>query len=80
MGTGRAFGANRPADGEPVLDRQHDVENDRVVLGNRRGVDRARTVGGHIDRVGLLAQALGEHVGGLGFVLDEEDPHVDPQV
>ena len=37
----RAFAPDLPADGQTILQRQHDVEDDRVVVGDRRLVDGA---------------------------------------
>ena len=71
----RARFTNRAADGEAVLHRQHDVEDDGIVVG-RPGLEQCRlAVGGHVDGVGLLAKAFRQHKGGARLVFDQEDAH-----
>ena len=59
----------------PSRDRQHHVEDHRVVVGGRRLKDGAVAVGRHVDGVGLLAQPFGQHMRGVRLVLDQEHPH-----
>ena len=71
--------ASRGADGaahrESILHRKHDVEDQGVVVDRFDLEHGALPVGRQIDRVGLLAQSLGEHVSRGGFVFDQQDAH-----
>jgi hypothetical protein len=76
----RAREPDLATDRETVLDGQHDVQHDRVVVSGR-GLEGARlAVGGDVDGVRVLAQALGDQPRGVGLVLDQQDTHLqDPQ-
>ena len=51
----RPGGADRAADGESVFDRQHHVEDDRIVIGRACPEEGRLAIGRHIDGVGLFA-------------------------
>jgi len=74
-GHGAARLANRAADGEAVAPGQHDVEDQRVVVGGAGLEDRGVAVAGDVHGVRLLAQPLGQHVGRGRLVFDQEDTH-----
>ena len=67
--------ANRPAHGQAVDRRQHHVEDHAVVVVGRDLEDRGFAIAGDVDRVGLLAQSLGQHVRSVRFVFDQQNPH-----
>jgi hypothetical protein len=72
----RASGvADRPADGQAVDEREHDVEDDAVVVGGGGLEDGRFAVFGHVDRVGVLAQPLCQHVRRVWLVFDQKDSH-----
>ena len=74
-GNRRSFLSNGAAHREPVLQRQHDVEDDGVVFGNRRLVDRTFAVAHDVNGVRLLTKALREHLCRARLVFDQEDTH-----
>jgi hypothetical protein len=51
-----------------VSNRQHDVENDQVVLIDGGAVEGFRAIAGDIDGVGLLTQSLRDEVRDPWFV------------
>ena len=59
-----------------VFDRQHEVEDDQVVLVDRGLVERLFAVARHIHGVGLLAQALGDEGRHARFVFHQQNPHL----
>ena len=63
--------ATPPADFEPVH-RQHHVQDDGVIFGDRRLVERVPAVVRDIDRACLLAQPLREHLRSPRFILDQQ--------
>ena len=74
-GNRRSFLSNRTTHRETVLQRQHDIEDDRVVLGDGRLVHRAFAVAHDVHGVRLLAKALRQHLRRARFVFDKENPH-----
>jgi hypothetical protein len=64
---------------EPVLSRQHEVEDDQVVHGlAEREVERLRAVRRDLDGVALLAQDLAHEPRDFSIVFDDQDSHVAP--
>jgi uncharacterized membrane protein YdfJ with MMPL/SSD domain len=72
---GRSTPPELVKDGEAVTDREHDVENDRVVVRQAGFVEGALAVADHVDGVRRLAQAFGEHVRGMWLIFDKQNPH-----
>ena len=64
-----------PTHGETILQWQQHVEDDRVVLGDRRLIRRAQAVADDVDGVRLFTQALGEHLCRARLVLHQQDSH-----
>ena len=65
-----------PAAGcEAVVAGEHHVEEDRVVRRRLRHPQRVFAPSRDVDRVSLLAEPAGEHLGQLRFVFDDEDSH-----
>src|SRR6188508_3528972 len=62
-------------DAEPVAARQHDVEDHRVVVGNRRVVERLVAVARNIDGVSLFAKTSRQHLRRTRLVFHKEDAH-----
>ena len=60
---------------EAVDARQHDIEDDGVVVGDRGLVQGVLAVSGDVDRIRLLAQPFGEHLRGSRLILDQQHPH-----
>jgi len=54
---------------------QHHVEDHRVVVGGPGLKHGGIAVARHVHGVALLAQPLGQHVSGGGFVFNEQDAH-----
>ena len=66
-------------DGEAVEPGQHEVEHDEIVgwsLDDQ--VQRALAVGGDLDGVAFLGEALPDEAGDLTLVFGDQDPHVVP--
>ena len=70
-----AGGARGLHEREPVHRRQHAVDDQHVVLLAGREVEPVAAVIGMVDHMTVLAQALGDVVGGLFVVFYEEDFH-----
>ena len=68
--------AQAPADLEAVDARQHQVEDDRVVLGRARHPEGVLALGGDVRGHPLLPQALADQAGHLGLVLDDQHAHL----
>ena len=66
---------DRAAHLETILDRQHDVQDDRIIVGRPHLKQGRLAIGREIDRVGLFAKTLGEHPRGVRLVLDQGHPH-----
>src|SRR5436305_6941096 len=64
-----------PTHGEPVAAGKGDVEDDGVVVLGGAPAHRVFSVRDGVDRVALLLEAASKHLGHLGFVFHEEDPH-----
>ena len=65
----------RTAHGDPVLPRQEPVEHDHVVLAHP-GVLFAQLAGRRdVDHEAFLLEPLGEELGGLTVVLDQQNAH-----
>jgi len=75
-GDARAAAAQLPAHGMAVLQGQHDIEDDQVVLVDGGKVHGLLAVAGQVHGVGLFAQAFSQETGDAGVVLDKENPHV----
>ena len=75
-GHAAAARAERAAHGETVDARQHRIEDERVVVGRADLEQRHLAVRGNVNRVGLLAEALGEDQRRLWFVFHKQYPHV----
>ena len=74
----RHLGAARPealADLQAVDERQHDVEDHRVVVGDGDELDDVPAIACDVHGVGLLAQALRQHLCRVRFVFDQKDAH-----
>ena len=63
--------AQLAADGEAILPRQADVEDDGVELRDGRVVDRLFAVRRDVDGVRLLAQSFCQDLRGAWFILDQ---------
>ncbi len=71
---GFAAAAQALADGEPVLARQHQVEDHQVVALAREVAVHLRRVGHHPHRVALLVQVAVQQVAQAGVVVDDQYP------
>ena len=71
----RAAAAQLAAHLEPIRARQHHVEHDDVVLGDRRPIERVLAVRGDVDGVRLLTQSLRQQLRGTRFVLNQQHSH-----
>ena len=71
----RSAGAQALAELQPVDERQHHVEDDRVVVGDRHELDDLAAIGRDVHGVGLLAQPLRQHPRRVRFVFDQQDAH-----
>ena len=67
--------AELPADLEAVDARQHEVEQDEVVVGRPRALERSLAVGDDVDGHALAAQPVVQQVGQLRLILDDEHAH-----
>ena len=67
--------AQPATDLEPVDPRQHDVEDDRVVVGRVRSRERVLAGDGNVHRVRLLGQPTAQQGGELHLVLDDQEAH-----
>ena len=67
--------ANPPADLDPVEPGQHQVEDDRVVLGRGRHPHRVVAGPRDVDGVALLDEASPQEGRHLELVLDDQDAH-----
>jgi hypothetical protein len=75
----RGMAPTHPLQHRPAVDAgQHHIEQDQVVVARRRQVQAVESVGGGVDHVALLGEALAEVGGRLGFVLDDKDAHGIP--
>ena len=75
-----AGGAHRLDQRQAVDARQHAVDDQHVVGLAGREKEPVAAVGGVIDHMAVLAQAVGDVVGGLLVVFDEENLHGWPSV
>ena len=71
--TSGACGAQRAQDLQAVDVGQHPVQHHRVGPEVAAGASAVRAVGRDADLPALVAQRAGEHVGEVGFVVDDED-------
>jgi hypothetical protein len=71
----RAGAPQPPADIESVDPRQHHVEHDGIVLGDRGLIKRVSTVPRHVHGVRLLTQPFREHLRGAGLIFDQQHSH-----
>jgi hypothetical protein len=76
-GGAKARGAKFAADGVAVLHRQHDIEDDDVVLVDGGLVEGLFAVAGDIDGIGLFAEAFGDKSGDPGLVFNQQNPHAE---
>ena len=60
---------------EAARARQHHVEHDGVVIGDRCLINRRVAVAGEVDCIRVFAQAFREHACRVGFVFDKKDAH-----
>ena len=60
----------------PSMAGQHAIDDHHVVFLAGREIEPVAAVVGVVDDMAVLAQALGDVVGGLLVVFDEEDFHV----
>ena len=67
--------AQAPADLDAVDTRQHEVEDDRVVLGRLCHPESIVSGAGDVDCVALLREPAAEQACHLELVLDDQDPH-----
>ena len=74
---GCAFGANLPAQVEPVDARKQDVEDQEIVVVDADLLEREATVGRDVHGVRVLAQAFREHGRRDGLVFNHQNPHGD---
>ena len=70
--------AQLPAHLEAVESGQHHVEDEGVVVGNRRLVERVAAVSRHVNGVGLFAKPFREHLRGPRLILDQQHSHDVP--
>src|SRR5215510_1260441 len=71
----QSFRAQLAADFEAVLERQHDVEDDQVVIVDARLINGGLAVRRHIYGITLLAQSLRQHLRRVRLVFDQQNPH-----
>src|SRR5262249_20388404 len=62
-----------------ILERQHHVQNDQIVVVDTRLMDGLLAVARHVHRIGLFAQPFGQHLSRVGFVLNQQDTHLTPR-
>ena len=67
--------ANPGAELVAVQLREVTVEDDHLVLVDERLLEAGLAVEGHVDGVGVVAQAAGEGLGHPLVVLDDQHPH-----
>src|SRR5262245_8706902 len=67
----QTFRAQLAADFEAVLERQHDVENDQVVIVDARLIKGGLAIRRHIYGITLLAQPLRQHLRRVRLVFDQ---------
>jgi len=67
--------AQLPADCEPVFARQHDIEDDQVVVIEVGPLQRFLAVHHDINSVSVFAQPFGEHLGGARFIFNQKNTH-----
>ena len=70
-----AGAAQRLQQHQAVDQRQHAVEHDRVELFGGGQEQSLPAIGGVVDGVPVLAQALDDEGGGVGIVFDQQDSH-----
>ncbi len=73
-----ALAAQRPDDGEAVELGQHAVDDQDVVLAVDRVGETLLAVSREVGDVAYLAERLGEIVGRIAIVFDDEKSHDDP--
>ena len=64
-----------PAQRQAVLSGQHDVEDDRIIVGLMALVRRRIAICRDVDRMTRFAQPLRDETGGVRLVLDQQYPH-----
>ena len=64
------------ADRQSIAQRQHHIEDDGVVVGDRRLIHGLVAVADDIDGVGFLAESLREHLRRPRLIFDEQNSHL----
>ena len=59
----------------PAHPREHQIENDQVVLVSGRQFQAAVPISGRVDGEAVGAQAARDETRDLGFILYQQDPH-----
>ena len=65
----------QPADLKPAAARQADIENDAVITGCTRHLDRLLAGIRKIDGIGILTQRTADEVRDAAFIFDNQDSH-----
>ena len=75
MGTGVSFSPQLPNDVDPGLSREHDVQDEEIVVMDVGHEGALGTVMGHIHGIPVLPESLLQEAGDLLVVLYYEDSH-----
>ena len=62
----------RPADGVAVQHREIAVQHHHIDVGRAQQGQRRGAITGDIDAEALMAQPIGQHLGEIGLVLDDQ--------